>query len=137
VDSKERLVRDLYAARARGDSEAVRALLAPDVIWHEPGGEDYSGDYRGPNEVSALLEKLLDVTGGSFTLGPDGFLATADHVAARIRWSAERDGMRIEGSEIAVYRVADGSIAEAWFYPDGFDPDALTAVFSYGDRGDR
>jgi ketosteroid isomerase-like protein len=133
VDAKERLVRDLYAARDRRDSEAVRALLSPGVIWHEPGNEDYSGDYRGPDEVTALLEKLLAVTDGSFALEPDGFLVTAEHVAARIRWSAERDGRRIEGNEIAVYRVVDGSIAEAWFYPDGFDPGALTAVFSYAE----
>lgn len=25
----------------------------------------------------------------------------------------------------------NGAIAKVWFYPDGFDPDALSAVFSF------
>ena len=47
MEPKERVVRELYEARARRDWSAVRPLLAEDVVWHEPGDEDYSGDYRG------------------------------------------------------------------------------------------
>jgi hypothetical protein len=36
-----------------------------------------------------------------------------------------------QGQRPAVYRIADGRIAGAWFFPDGFDPDALTKVFSF------
>ncbi len=31
------LIRRLYATRARGDQAHVRAILADDVVWHEPG----------------------------------------------------------------------------------------------------
>jgi hypothetical protein len=30
-----------------------------------------------------------------------------------------------------IFRIADGQIAEAWFFPDGFDPEALSEVFSF------
>jgi uncharacterized protein len=52
-------------------------------------------------------------------------------VATNVRRSAERRDRRVEGSDLAVYRIADGQITGAWFFPDGFDPDALTDVFSF------
>lgn len=128
----EQLIRAIYAARARGDLGAVHDLLDDDIVWHEPGEEDYSGDHRGADAVIELLERLQRTTEGTFELEPTGFLVTADHVAAAIRWSARRGDVSVEGYEIAVYRIAGAKIAEAWFHPDGYDPDALSAVFSPG-----
>jgi uncharacterized protein len=104
------------------------------VIWHEAGDEDYSGDHHGNAAVTALLRRLVEVTEGSFALEPLGFIATAEHVATNVRWRAERSGTRVEGNDLAVYRVADGEIASAWFFDDGFDPDALSEVFSLSGR---
>jgi uncharacterized protein len=70
VDSKERAIRELYHARARRDWDAVRELFADEIVWHEPGEEDHSGDYRGREEVIALLEKLVAVTEGPFSSSP-------------------------------------------------------------------
>jgi uncharacterized protein len=81
------------------DWAAVRALFGEEVGWHEPGEEDHSGDYRGRDEVIALLQKLVDVTGGSFQLVPEAFLNAAEHSAVLARWWAERDGRRSEGKE--------------------------------------
>ena len=130
MDPRERAIRELYDARARGDLESVGALLADDVGWHEPGSEDYSGEYRGREAVLDLLAKLDQVT-DRFELRPEGVLCAAEHAAALIRWSAARGSRTVEGNEIAVFRFADGMIAEVWFWPDGFDPEALTAVFAY------
>jgi ketosteroid isomerase-like protein len=136
MDPKEQLVRNFYAARAHRDWPGVRALLAEDVVWHELGPEqDYSGDHHGRDTVGALLEDLLAQTGGTFSLEPTGVVATAEHAAASVRWSAERDGTRVDGYDLAVYRIAEGAIAEAWFFPDGFDPQALTTVFSPAQAG--
>jgi uncharacterized protein len=68
VHANERLIRNLYDARARRDWDAVGAALADEVGWHEPGEEDHSGDFRGRDEVVALLRKLVDVTEGTFRL---------------------------------------------------------------------
>ena len=43
-----------------------------------------------------------------------------------VRWSADRDGRRVEGNDIAVYRFRDGKIAQVWFYDDGYDEDAFS-----------
>lgn len=126
----EGLVTEFYAARARRDTAALAALLADDIAWHEPGEEAYSGTHRGKDVVLGLLERLVAVTGGTFRLELDGTLATASHVVARIRWSARRGAVHVSGNEIAVYRIEAGRIAEAWFHVDGYDPQALTAVFT-------
>ena len=134
MDAKEPVIRDFHAARARRDWAAVGGLLAPDVIWHEAGDQDYSGDHRGRDEVTALLRRLVEVTEGSFELEPLDLIATAEHAATNVRWSAERRGTRVEGNDLAVYRIADGKIAAARFFADGFDPHALTEVFSLRGR---
>jgi ketosteroid isomerase-like protein len=131
VDQKERVIRDLYDARARRDWDAVGALLADEVGWHEPGEEDHSGDFRGRAEVVTLLERLVAGTGGTFQLEPEGFLNLGEHSAVSVRWWAERAGRRSEGRELAVYRIADGRVAEVWFHNEPSDPDALTAVFAF------
>lgn len=51
-------------------------------------------------------------------------------MVATIRWSARRGETHVSGNEIAVYRIAAGKIAEAWFHVDGYDPQALSEVFS-------
>jgi hypothetical protein len=57
-------------------------------------------------------------------------IATNDHIATVVVWSAERAGRRAEGREIAVYRFAGDLIAEVSFFPE-FDADDVAAVFSY------
>jgi hypothetical protein len=131
VDPKERIVRELYEARSRRDWGAVLPLLAETVIWHEPGEDDHSGDYRGRDDVVALFEKLVAVTEGTFQLEPEGFLNSEDHSVALIRWWAERGGVRSEGNDIAVYRFQGNEIVEVWFHTDGYEQDPFSAVFAY------
>jgi ketosteroid isomerase-like protein len=131
VDPKERAIRDLYHARARRDWNAVSSFFADQIGWHEPGEEDHSGDHLGREAVVALLQRLVAVTGGTFQLKPEAFLNSIDHSAVLVRWSAERDGRRSEGNEIAVYRFENEKIAQVWFYVDGYDPDTFTAVFAF------
>ena len=131
MDPKERAVRELYDARARRDWDAVGALFADEIGWHEPGEEDHSGHHQGRAKVVALLEKLVTVTGGTFQLEPEAFLNSVEHSAVLVRWSAERDGRQSAGTEIAVYRLRDGKIDQVWFYVDGYEPEAFSAVFGF------
>ena len=135
MDANERVVRDFYAARDRRDWHTVRELLAPAVVWRETDGNgDYAGDHHGRDAVSELLRKFVEITAGTFTLEPRQLISTDEHVAASVRWRAERRGTQVEGNDLAVYRIAEGQIAEAWFFPDGYDAQALNQVFSFATR---
>lgn len=131
MDAKEQAIRQFYEARARRDWEAVGALLADEVGYHEPGEEDHSGDFKGREEVVSLLERLVDVTEGTFQLEPTEFLNLEDHSAVLVRWWAERQGRRSEGRELAVFRFERNRIAEVWFYNEPSDPSDFSAVFSF------
>ena len=131
---KEEVIRNLAAARGRGDFAAARALITDDITWHEPGEADYSGDHRGADAVVSIWRDLAAATGNTFVLDPQEIVVTDDHAAARTRWWAERDRVRVEGNEIAVYRFVDGKIAEVWFWYDGYDPQAHDTVFSLTER---
>ena len=49
------LFRRSYAAFQAGDLDTVRSLLADDVIWHNPGSNHLSGDYRGVDAAMGLF----------------------------------------------------------------------------------
>ena len=132
--SKEQVIRDLAAARRSGDFAAARDLIADDIAWHEPGDAVYSGDHRGADRVVSLWQQLAELTGNTFVVEPHEVLVSESHAAALTRWWAERDGVRVEGNEIAVYRFVDGKIAEVWFWYDGHDQQAHDAVFSMASR---
>lgn len=116
----EALVRRLYEARARNADSEIRAILAPDVVWHEPpnyGG--FAGDHAG---VEAVFREVFgryehDYEDSGFDL--HDVLANDEHVVALVEWFAVRKGRRIDTKEIALYHVREGRVAEVWFYPDG------------------
>ena len=118
------LVRTLYEARARGDLEAVRALLAEDIVWHEPDvGSEHTGDLLGPDAVLAMMRKAQELTGGTFSLAPREVVASGEHAVAMIDWSAERGGERMEGKEVAVYRIRGDKVVEASFHQGDMELD--------------
>ncbi|MGB3634257.1 MAG: nuclear transport factor 2 family protein, partial [Rubrobacteraceae bacterium] len=78
----------------------------------------HTGDLNGPDAVLGMIREAQRLTGGTFRLVTRDVVAHGDHAVALIDWSAERDGERIEGKEVAVYRVRDGKISEASFHLD-------------------
>ena len=71
------------------------------------------------------------MTEGTLQLEPEAFLNSVEHSAVLVPRSTGRQGRRSEGVEIAVYRFCDGRIAQVWFYCDGYEPEAFSAVFRY------
>lgn len=120
-----RLVRELYEARTRDDSDAIRSILADDVVWHEPDlGTEHTGDLHGPEAVLEMIREARSLTNGTFTLTPREIAANGEHAVAMIDWSAIREGKTLEGKEVAVYRVRDGKIIEVSFHQDYQSKDA-------------
>jgi ketosteroid isomerase-like protein len=118
------LVRSLYEARARGELEVVRTMLAEEVVWHEPDvGSEHTGELLGPDAVLAMMREAQELTGGTFRLTPREVVANGEHAVAMIDWSAERGGERMEGREVAFYRIRGGKVLEASFHQDDVDLD--------------
>ncbi|PPG40077.1 nuclear transport factor 2 family protein [Pseudoclavibacter sp. RFBA6] len=104
---------------AAGDLPAVAAMLAPDVIWHQPGGNPLSGRKVGPEGVLAHLGRFFELSGGTFRLVTRTAVANGDLVVATVEFSAQREGRTpLAQSGIDVFRIADGLIAEVWLFSE-------------------
>jgi len=117
------VVRRLYEAREAHDLESTAQLIAQDVVWHEP--YEYLGTLRGRAAVMNAIRQSMAETHDTFSLHVTDLLASEEHVVALVDFSAERHGGRMSGREIGVFKVADGQIAEVWFYT-AEDPDAVS-----------
>jgi ketosteroid isomerase-like protein len=124
----ERLIRDWYEARERGDREAVRSAFAPGVRWHDPYPAPFGGDLEG---ADAVFRDIFDGAAGLGMVGgfhPHDVLANDVHAVALVEWWAEYRGRRMESREVAVFHVTDGLIDEVWFTTE--DPAAAADFFS-------
>lgn len=61
-----------FEALGRGDVPAAMGLLDPQVVWHQPGTNQYSGDHVGLDGVGALLGGMMQASEGSFELTVTG-----------------------------------------------------------------
>jgi ketosteroid isomerase-like protein len=70
-----------------------------------------------------MIQEASRLTDGTFSLRIREAVAHGEQVAAFIDWSSTRDGKTLEGKEIAVYRIRDARIVEAYFYQDNLSHD--------------
>lgn len=108
----EELVRSGYAAFAKGDVDALRALLDPDVVWHQPGRSLLAGDHRGADAVLGFFAKTMELTAGSFRAEPHDVIADDQHVVGL--HLAQRQGRTLADRQVLVVHVRDDKIAEVW-----------------------
>jgi len=79
-----------YAAFSAGDLTTLAELMSPDCVWIVGGDNRLTGMYHGRDATFDYFGKLLDATGGTFTISvltinevvPDTMLVTA-HVTAK------------------------------------------------------
>jgi predicted ester cyclase len=116
----------LARVRVTGDPDAARELMAPSVVAHQVVAEGRHDVVRTPEEYAAHVRDMVRAF-GRFTFTVTELLAESDHVYVRWRQEGhhvgELDGRRPTGAPLvevgsAVYRVADGRIAEYWVQLD-------------------
>jgi uncharacterized protein len=109
------LVRQGYDAFIAGDMEWLNEHLADNIVWHVPGNNVLSGDYRGREEVLSFFARSVQASIPSFDV--HDVAATEDHAIAllNIRFTRPDNGETIEGRAVQVFHVEDGKALESWF----------------------
>lgn len=92
----------------RGDVGALLGLFAPDAVWHVPGANAMTGDYRGLEEIGAFLRRTAELTGGSYEVDLLWAVADDDHLVTLYRARGEREGRRLDIEQALFIRVEDG-----------------------------
>jgi ketosteroid isomerase-like protein len=121
-----RLIRHGYAAFARGDLDAIRELMAHDVVWHEPGRSPIAGDYKGPDGVMTLLRDLRDRSDGTFAIDLIDVVPNADRVIALQEETATRKDRQLDVASAVDFEIHRGKITEVTVYQsDSYQFDAF------------
>jgi uncharacterized protein len=108
------LFKRTFAAFTSGDMERLAELFAEDVVWHTPGSNPLSGEYRNRDDAFVSFGKVFELSGGTYRPEVHDVLATDDHTVALLHTTATRNGKTLDGNEILVFHIRDGKIAEAW-----------------------
>ncbi|MER9334200.1 nuclear transport factor 2 family protein [Mesorhizobium sp. M0293] len=100
-----------------GDQATLGSLLSPQVIWHQPGNNQFSGTKNGLAEFGAMMGGMMKVAGDSFAIThAHRFLANGNLVAIEIEFAAQREGAMLDQPGIDLLRVQDGKIVEVWLF---------------------
>lgn len=108
--------------------EAERANIAPDIVWHVPGHNPVSGDYRGFDQyMNVMPARMAPLSRWDFEL--QDVMVNGNHVVATFTLQGERKGKKVDLRGAHIMKLNDkGQIVEGWGFTD--DQDALDDFFS-------
>ncbi|HEY4698390.1 MAG TPA: nuclear transport factor 2 family protein [Gallionella sp.] len=117
------IVRRMYT----GD-DAERANIAPHIVWHVPGHNPVSGDYRGFEEYTQLMpSRMTPLTQWDFAL--EDVMVNGTYVVTTWHLNGERKSKTVDLRGAHIMRLNEqGQVVEGWGFTD--NQDALDAFFS-------
>ena len=108
-----------YDAFGRGDLDYLRGeMFAEDVVFHVTGDNPLAGEYKGVDEVFGFFGRLMQESGGTFSLEIHDVLANDEHGVGLVRVTAEREGRRLDQNAAHVFHLRDGKVTENWTMPE-------------------
>ena len=109
-------------AAQTGDQALLGSVISPDVVWHQPGNNQFSGMHKGIAQVGAMLGKMMEVSQGTFTLSnASHFMANGDWIVIQLEFSGQRDGHRLAQPGIDLIRIENGKIVEVRLFSSNQD----------------
>lgn len=119
---KTELVHTFYAALAKGDFEAVGALLADNLVWHQPGHGALSGVYSGKENVFAHLGKMAELSNGTFAIDQIDYITdNGNLVVAAVGFAVSAGGHSIAMKGVDLFRFEGQYIQEVWLFSERID----------------
>ena len=107
------IAKNYIKAIQTGDQATLGSLIAPDVIWHQPGKNRFSGTHKGMAAVGPMLGAMMEVTKGTFAITrADHFMANGDWVAINIEFAGEANGLKMKQPGVDLIRIEGGKIVE-------------------------
>lgn len=104
-------------AAQTGDQATLGCIISPDVVWHQPGNNQFSGTHRGMAAVGPMLGKMMEVSKGTFTITrADHYMANGDCVAITLEFAGEANGIKLKQPGVDFIRIEGGKIIEVWLF---------------------
>ena len=96
-----------------GDQATLGSIISPDVIWHQPGKNKFSGTHQGMAAVGPMLGAMMELSKGTFAITrADHFMANGDWVTISIEFAGEANGIKLKQPGVDLIRIEGGKIVE-------------------------
>ena len=112
----EQVLRQAYAAMARGDGRQLAAFLDPSATWHIPGASPLAGTYTGLNEIFAFWKRVAELAPGGLRLEVLDVLANESRAVVFVVGRGGRKDLTIEERGVHVFELEGGRAKSARFY---------------------
>jgi uncharacterized protein len=118
------MAEDAYAAVIRrafedfesGDVDLLGVVMAPDVVWHEPGRSSLAGDYKGPEAVLGFLGQLKARSDETFRTEILDVLSEPERAVVFLRETARRHGKALDVIALVDFEIHHQKITEVTVY---------------------
>lgn len=113
-------VQELYDSFAKGDFEAIRDIMDPDVELHEPQGIPGGGTHHGFDEIVENVFSRLGTEWEDVSVVPERYIADGNSVVALHTWSgtSSKTGKSVEYPNAHIFDFEDGKIVHRRSYAD-------------------
>jgi len=128
-------VRTGFNAFIAGDMEWLNEHFDDTILWHNPGNNQFAGDYRGRDEVFAHFAKLVAFATPEFDI--HDVVANDDHAVALATITTTKtdgSGDSFTNKFVQVFHVSSGDeprVLEAWIMNE--DQAGVDAFVGKGD----
>jgi ketosteroid isomerase-like protein len=106
--SNEEMLRTIYDALARGDINTLMGSLTDDIKYQISGRSPVSGEYSGKDEVLGFIGKLMELSGGTFSVEVLDILANDRHGVTLTMERGQREGKSLQNRAVHVWELQDG-----------------------------
>ena len=107
----EDTIRCGYKAFGEGDMETLRSIYVPDVVQHQPGHNQTSGEYKGVDDVLALYGRLFELSGGTIAVDLKSVKPLGDRIVTVHGIRARRDGTALDADESIEFTFSGDKIS--------------------------
>jgi ketosteroid isomerase-like protein len=107
-------IRDGYALFNKGEMAAASESWSDDILWHAPGNNPLSGDYRGKQEVLGFFGKMQGMGVTSMDLEVHDILANDEHATVMVETRVHRGDAHLDSRQVHVWHLKDGKATEFW-----------------------
>ena len=104
----EALLRTGYDAFATGDIPTVLGIFDQNITWSTGGNNSLTGHYKGHDEVVGFFTRIIELTGGNFSLHIERVIADDTGAAVLCTARGTRDGAEHSGQVLHVWTIEDG-----------------------------
>lgn len=120
TEENRRLMQQIFAELATGNSAALIEAFADDVVWHITGTTRFSRSYVGKEALlNELVGPLFSQLEPPFKMMAERFIADDNYVVVECRGDVTtKMGTPYNNRYCMVFRLADGKIKELTEYMD-------------------